>query len=133
MLAFIWILIGVALLGVYNGLLILDDRTPENDSSNKEIEKGWHFIGAGIFLYLAVTACKMWGWPYIPLTLSLFWSLFAGLVHIIGLKKGFFFVGTTAKTDILLRKIFKKNPEVGSAILKALAVILSAILILIYG
>lgn len=129
MIPFIWILVGVVLLGFYSGLLLLDDKTPENDPSNKEIERDWHFVGAAIFCYLAITAWIAWGVGYAPLTLSSFWLIYAGIVHKVGLKKPFFFVGTTAKTDILLRKIFKKNPETGSAILKILVFILSGILL----
>lgn len=130
-LAFLWIIVGVVLLGFYNGLLLLDDKTPEDDPSNKKIQDKWHFVGAAIFVYLAATASMVWGIQYAPLTLSLFWSLFAGIVHIVGLKKHFFFVGTTEITDILLRKVFKKDPTVGSAIVKSLAVIISLIIIYI--
>ena len=106
----IWILIGATLMGLYNGLLLLDDKTLETDPKNKEIEESWHFVGATIFIYLTVTAWVFWGIEYIPFALSSFWVLFAGIVHKVGLKRPFFFVGTTAKTDILLIKLFPKNP-----------------------
>lgn len=131
MIGLVWTLIGVVLLGVYSGLLLLDDKTPESDSKNKEIEDKWHFFGAAIFCYIAATAWIIWGLVFVPFVLSAFWSIYAGIVHKVGLNKPFFFVGTTAKTDILIRKVFKKNPERGSAIFKILALVLSLFLILI--
>jgi hypothetical protein len=113
-----WILLGVALLGSYSGLMLLDDKTPENDISNKWLEEKWHFVGATFFIYLYFTTWIVLGYEYVPFCISSFWMLFGGLIHVIGLKKHFFFVGTTAKTDVLLRKIFPKNPYLGSAILK---------------
>ena len=130
MIGLIWSLIGVILLGFYNGLLLLDDKTSENDPSNKEIEEEWHIVGAAIFCYIAITAWMIWGIEYVPFVLSSFWTIFAGIVHVIGLKKQFFFVGTTAKTDILIRRVFPKNPEIGSAILKCLSMILSILLLI---
>ena len=132
MFSLIWIIIGVTILGFYNGLMLLDDKTSETDLSNKSIENKWHFVGVALFLYLSITTSIIWGWVYIPFTLSLFWGLFGGIVHKIGLKKSFFFVGNTAKTDILIRKLFKNNPELWSAILKILVMVLSIFLIIIY-
>jgi hypothetical protein len=129
MIGIIWTLIGVVLLGFYNGLLLADDKLPESDPKNRDIEDGWHTVGAAIFIYLAITAWIMFGWKYIPFTLACFWSLFAGVVHRVGLDKSFFFVGTTATTDKLLRKISSKKPELVSAILK-LSVIIASIVLL---
>jgi hypothetical protein len=81
-------------------------------------------------MYISCTAAFIWGLKYIPFALSCFWGIFAGIVHIVGLNKSFFFVGTTAKTDILIRKIFPKNPEIGSAILKCLSMVISILLII---
>lgn len=128
-LAIIWVLIGVSLLGFYNALLLLDDKTPEEDPKNKKIENKWHGVGAALFIFLSITAWYNWGYEYAPLMLSSFWCLFGGIVHKVGLRKPFFFVGTTAKTDKLIREIFKKNPETGSAILKIGVMILSLILL----
>lgn len=130
MIGIIWCLVGVVLLAFYNALLVLDDKTPENDLINKEIETEWHVVGAAIFCYIAITAWMIWGVEYIPFVLSAFWLIYGGIVHVIGLKKPFFFVGTTAKTDIVIRKIFPKNPENGSAFLKCLVMILSVLLLI---
>ena len=127
-----WVLMGAALMGWYNALLLLDDKTLETDERNKEIEEYWHGVGAGIFFYLSLTAMFVWGVEYVPFTLSSFWLLFAGIVHKVGLNKPFFFVGTTAKTDILLRKIFPKTPELGSAILKSTVFFLSLLLLIFF-
>jgi hypothetical protein len=130
MIGIIWILLGVILIGFYNGLLILDDKTSNNDIKNKQIKNKWHFVGAILFMYISFTAAFIWGFKYAPFALSCFWTIFAGIVHIVGLNRPFFFVGTTAKTDILIRKIFPKNPEIGSAILKCLSMVISILLII---
>jgi hypothetical protein len=125
-----WILIGVILLGFYNAQLLLDDKTPEDDPKNKNIEDSWHFIGACIFIYLAITAWYIWGIEYVPFVLSSFWVIFAAIVHKIALNKPPFFVGTTAKTDKLIRRFFPKNPEKGSMIVKVMALILSVLAVI---
>lgn len=127
--AIAWILLGVILLGFYNGLLLLDDKTPEDDPKNKEIESEWHFLGAAIFLYLAATAWIFFGVKYIFFSLSSFWLIFSGIVHNVGLSKPIFYVGATAKTDKLIRKYFSKNPEMVSAILKVGFFIFSLLII----
>lgn len=128
----VWILIGVILLGGYNGLLLLDDKTPESDPTNKDIELKWHAIGAAIFCYIACTAWWIWSIKYVPFVLSSFWLIFGGIVHIVGLNKPFFFVGTTAKTDILIRKVFPNNPENGSTIVKILAFVISVCVVFFF-
>ena len=132
MIPIFWGFIGVILLGLYNGLLLLDDKTSESDPLNTSIETRWHIVGAMIFIYISCTAWLVWGIEYVPFILSLFWSLYAGIVHKIGLKKPFFYVGLTAKTDKILRKFFPKNPELGSGILKILILILSLIFMLVF-
>lgn len=127
----IWVLLGVCLLGFYNGLLLKDDKTPEESEENKKLENQWHLVGALVFIYLGITTYMMWGWEYIPLTLSSFWLIFGGIVHKIGLNKPFFFVGTSAKTDRLLRRFFPTNTEKKSAILKSVCFILSVLLIIL--
>jgi hypothetical protein len=126
--AIIWVLFGVISLGLYNALLLLDSKTPEGAEKEK-IKKEWHSVGAAIFIYLSVTAWQIWGVEYIPFCLSCFWCLFAGIVHMVGLDKPFFYVGTTAKTDILIRKISPNNPQKISAILKISALVLSLLIL----
>ncbi len=128
----IWILLGVILLGLYNGLLLLDDKTSEDDPKNNKIEKDWHLVGSLIFLYLSAIAWNVWGWEYIPFTLSSFWLIFAAIVHKVALNKSIFFVGTTAKTDKLIRKYFPNNPEKGAKILKCSAFILSLVFVFLF-
>ena len=131
MIGVIWILIGSVLLGLYNGLLLLDDKTPEDDPNNSQIQDDWHLVGAFIFMYLSITAWYVWGIEYIPFTLSTFWLVFAGIVHRIGLNKPIFYVGTTAKTDKLIRKYFPTNPEKGAFILKVSAMVISILLLIL--
>ncbi len=128
-LAIAWVLIGTILLGAYNAFLIKDGRLPIGDADKPLIEDDWHYIGAGLILYLAATAYVVWGIQYVPFVLSSFWAIFAGIVHTIALKKPFFFVGTTAKTDKLLQKWFPNNAEKASAILKISMLVVSIILI----
>ena len=132
MIGILWILVGVVLLGLYNGLLLLDDKTPEDDPNNVKIQKDWHLVGGLVFSYLALTAWYIWDWTYIPFTIASFWLIFAAIVHKVGLNKPAFFVGTTAETDKLIRKLFPENPERGALILKSSALILS-ILVIIFG
>jgi len=131
MIPIVWILISVILLGFYNGLLLKDDKLSENDPQNKKIELYWHFVGSLIFIYISLTTWYVWDIKYIPLTLSSFWGIFGGIVHKIGLNKPFFFVGTTAKTDKLIRKLFPKNPELLSGILKITLILLSILIIVL--
>lgn len=132
MIGIIYLLFAVVLIGLYNGLLLLDDKTLESDPKNKEIEKKWHTVGAALFLFISASAWYFFGWQYILLGLSAFWSLFGGIVHKVGLNKPFFFVGTTAKTDLMIRKVFPKKPELGSAIAKIGVLALSVLLIIIF-
>lgn len=129
MFSFIWIIVGVIILGLYNSFMILDNKTPENDINNKIIKKKWHFCGALLFIYIAITISFVWGIIYIPLVLSTFWMLFAGIVHKIGLKKPFFYIGETAETDVLIKKVFKKKAEFIIIVLKILSLIGSIILV----
>jgi hypothetical protein len=129
MIGIIWTLLAVILVGLYNGLLLADDKLPESDPTNPSLEKKWHFVGAALFCFLAGTAWWFWGIRYVPFVLSAFWVLFGGIVHIVGLRRPFFFVGTTALTDRILRKVSAKSPETVSAILKSLALIGSIFII----
>lgn len=129
--ATLWILLGVTILGLYNGLMLLDDKTDENSERNPQIEQDWHIVGAALFLYLAFTFWYAIGIQYSLLAISSFWILFAGIVHKVGLNKPFFFVGTTAKSDRLLRKWFPKNPETASAILKISLFIVTLVITII--
>ncbi len=128
----IWTLIAVILLGFYNGLLLLDDKKLESDPANKGIETKWHMVGAAIFLFISFTAWYVWGWQYIAFGLASFWCIFGGIVHRVGLNKPFFFVGTTAKTDLMIRKFFPKKPELGSAIAKIGILVLSVLIIIFF-
>jgi fatty acid desaturase len=127
----IWVLIGVVLLGLYNALLIKDARIPDGTPENDKVSAEWHEVGAGLFLYLAFTAFFAFGAKFIPLSLSAFWAIFAGIVHKVGLNKPFFFVGTTAKTDKLLQKWFPNKAEKASAILKISMLVVSIALIIL--
>lgn len=127
----ILILIGFfILLGLYNALLLKDDKTPEDSPLNKQTEKMWHLIGATLFSYIAIVSWYYFNWKFALFTLSGFWLIFGSIVHKIGLNKPIFFVGITASTDKLLRKIYPKNPELLSGILKISLFILSLLLIL---
>ena len=131
MIPIIWIILGVTLLGFYNSFILLDFSLPETDPKYLKLKKEWHLLGAALFLYITAWSAYIWGIKYAPYSLSLFWLLFAGIVSKIGLKQPFFFVGTTAATDILIRKIFPKNPQIFSAILKIGFFIGSILLILL--
>jgi hypothetical protein len=127
-----WFLLGVVLLGFYNALLIKDDKTPENSPDNTKIEKDWHRIGASLFAYLTITFwIHSYDFRFVLFGVSAFWFLFAGIVHMVGLKKDFFYVGETAYTDKLFRKVFPNNPILASKILKTALFVVSALLFLL--
>lgn len=128
----ILVLIGFfILLGLYNGLLLKDDKIPENDPSNKQTEKMWHLTGAALFCYISIVAWYYFNWKYALFSLSGFWLVFGSIVHKVGLNKPFFYVGTTASTDKLIRRISSKSPELVSGILKTSFFLLSLLLILL--
>ena len=124
-----WVILGVVILGFYNGYMLLDDKTQEQTDLDKDIEAKWHLMGAIFTMYLALSAWYILGLKYVPLVFSSFWLWFAGIVHIIGMKKSFFYVGTFAWSDRMLRRMFKK-PEVWVGIIKIIAFISSIILII---
>jgi hypothetical protein len=128
MLAILWILIGVVLLALYNSYLLLDNKT--GTPENLKIKDRWHFIGATLFLYISLSASYFFGLKYLLFSLSLFYIIFAGIVHKVALNKPFFFVGTTAKTDILFRRLFPHNTELMSMIIKSSILIISMLLLL---
>jgi hypothetical protein len=132
MIGIIWVLFGVVILAYYNALLIIDNNIPDTNSENIKIKERWHFVGAILFIFISITSWYNWGFWYAPLTLSCFWALFGGIVHKVALNRPFFFVGTTAKTDRVLRKIFPNNPQKASAIIKISVLILSIIAIIIF-
>ncbi len=132
LLTIIWIVVGVVLLGLYNAHLLLDDKTPEDSPLNRKYEDDWHLIGSILFIYLSLTFWYITdSMLYVFFTLSCFWLIYGGIVHKIGLNKPFFYVGTTAKTDKLLRKYFPKNPEKGSMIVKISVLIITLIFIIL--
>lgn len=119
-----WIvLIFTILFGLYNSFLILDKKT-----NNEKYNKYWHITGAAIFVYVSILVLVYIGFWSAITSLMLFWVVFGGIVHIVALKKSFFYVGVTAKTDILFRKLFKKNTELWSGIIKLISLAFSLIM-----
>ena len=134
--AIFWILVASLLLALYNAFLIMDGNFPANSPEpfltiKKKIKKAWHITGGIIMLFITITACSIWGIKYAPLCFSVFWLLFAGIVHKVGLMKSFFYVGTTAYSDNLLRKYFPNNPERASAVLKISVTLISLLIVFI--
>ena len=129
MVAALWILLGVIIIGAYNAYMLLDDKTQEYTSEDHRLERIWHKIGSVLFTYVAVTAWIVLGWKYIFFCFASFLLVFGGIVAIIGMKKSFFYVGTFAQTDKVFRKMFPKNTETWNAIVKIVIWILSIIII----
>lgn len=117
------VLIFAILFGLYNSFLILDKKTNDPKYSNY-----WHSVGGLIFIYISIICFIYFGFWAAISSLMLFWVIFGGIVHILGLKKPFFYVGTTAKTDILFRKVFKKNTEFWSGLIKLISLVSSLIM-----
>ncbi len=129
MIGIVWVIIGSVLFGFYNAYLLLDDKTQENSPKNKELEDSWHMLGAAIFSYLSATAWMMFGVEYAPLCLCCFWVIYASIVHKVALKQSFFYVGTSAATDKLFRKVFPKNTETWSGVVKVTCLVASFLII----
>ena len=117
------VLIFTILLGLYNSFLILDKRV-----NNPKYNKYWHTTGAVIFVYVSILVFIYFGFWAAISSLMLFWVVFGGVVHVVALKKPFFYVGITAKTDILFRKVFKKNTEFWSGVIKSILLASSLIM-----
>lgn len=99
-------LLAPILMGAYCTLLILDDRTPEDDTvANRRLEFLWHLVGGVIFAYFAYLYASKYGWHTIAYTLANFWLIFAGIVHKWALRKPVFYVGTVAVTDRAIRRV----------------------------
>lgn len=79
--------------------------------------KKWHRFQAlqqgGVILVVAFLSGF---WQVVLLGLGAFWLLHDGIVNIVGLGRGFFFVGTTAWIDRIFQKL--KQPEAAMAIVK---------------
>lgn len=122
----ILILIFAILFGIYNSFHILDKKT-----NNPKYNNYWHIAGSLIFVYVSIISFVSLGFWGVISSLMIFWVIFGGIVHILGLKKPFFYVGVTAKTDIFFRKIFKKNTEFWSGLIKL--ILLGSSLIMCYN
>lgn len=121
--------------GLYGALLLKDDKMSEDDARNAHLELQWHAVGAFVFLTIAYTFYRFIGVRAVPLSLSTAWLLFAGLVHVVGLGRSFFYVGTTAATDKIqqwLARTLHTSVQLLSAVLKILAYVAS-ILYFFYG
>lgn len=118
MLGIVWLLVGAVLLGLYNALQLKDARTDDSLPENAKINKLWHLVGFGIMVYLTITSYFIWGPKFILFSWAVFWELFAGIVHIVGLKRPFFYVGTTDWSDKQIRRFFPVKYELASGIMK---------------
>jgi hypothetical protein len=125
--AILWVLVGVIFLALYNSFLLIDAWTSDLHPDNKLIKDYWHGLGAAIMLYLSTTAWYLFGLKYFVFMMTNFWVLFGGIVHVFALNRPFFFVGTTAKTDILFRKVFPKNTMFFSGLIKSIIYLVSLI------
>jgi hypothetical protein len=130
----IFIILFCLALAMYNSYLIEDSRIEDGTVQDRKSKRAWHCWGAVIFILLAGLGWYVGGWQWTLLTLSVFWLIFAGIVHAIALKKSFFYVGTTAVTDRMIRSMasfLNMKPVVLAAILKISAVVISVIFIIL--
>jgi hypothetical protein len=97
---------------------------------NKEYSKKWHSwkaVNQGIFFFFIFI---LFGVKILTVNIVFYWVFFDGFLNITVLNKPFFFVGTTAATDIRLTKIAKflrLSPSNLAAILKIILIITSII------
>jgi hypothetical protein len=125
--AILWVLIGVIFLALYNSFLLIDAWTSDLNPKDTIVKDYWHRVGAAIMLYLSGTAWYLFGFKFFIFMLVNFWVLFAGIVHVFALNRPFFYVGKTAKTDILFRKVFPENTFLYSGIIKSILYLFSLI------
>lgn len=125
--AILWVLVGVIFLALYNSFLLIDAWTSDINPDNKLIKDYWHSLGAVIMIYLSTTAWYLFGFKYFVFMMTNFWVLFGGIVHVFALNRPFFYVGTTAKTDKIFRKVFPKNTMFYSGLIKSILYLASLI------
>jgi hypothetical protein len=74
-------------------------------AKNKHLSKLWHlWKGVNTLIWVCLISF-IFGFKVGFLNLILYWILFDGLLNIIVLKKGFFYIGTTATIDSIFHKI----------------------------
>lgn len=114
------------------------ERNYDIVAKHPEYSKKWHFWkGINQVSFFGIMLFTI-GWKLTLLNALIFWVLFDALINKLILKRPFFFVGTTAFTDVTIQKSAKlisspfKNslkPEVLSGVLKILLIILIIILL----
>jgi len=114
MITFLVLFVVISILfSVFNGLVInwqqalpvSDKATPEQYAKSKRLSWVWHKIGFIIHFLLVVLFAFVGGWIWMLVGFFLNWI---GHNIIIALMMGqkWYFVGTTADTDKLIRKLF---------------------------
>lgn len=100
-----------------------DDRTPNTENLNGRYSDVWHATG-GIF---RIAACwvigRAYGWEFCYAALVATWIWFDGAINTWVLRKEWFYVGTTARTDRAIRWVGKKlriDPRTVNAAVKGL-------------
>lgn len=97
---------------------------------HKEYSQLWHkwkAVNQGIFFFVMLILC---GLKLTLVNVIFYWIIFDGFLNISVLNKPFFYVGTTAKTDIRLHQLaafLKTTPSNLAAALKIILLIFSII------
>jgi hypothetical protein len=115
---FLLLMVAMAL---YNSFLLQDNFTPDNSPLDHKIKLKWHITGGIIFGMIAAGSYYVLDIYFALVVLSLFWLVYAGIVHHYALRVHFFAVGNSAISDRLLQQLsmmLKTSPELISGILK---------------
>jgi len=114
------------------------ERDYSKVAKHPEYSKGWHFWkGVNQLIFFSIMFFLV-GARIATMDLIIYWILFDGLMNKTILKREFFYIGTTAQTDISFRKIShlinipfktKLSPYLISGIVKIGLLITSIILL----
>lgn len=92
-----------------------------------DYKKKWHiWQGARQLLFISFAGVYLMSWKFVFLGMAIFWILHDGILNKVGLNKPFFFVGTTARIDIMMRRVaswMSMDILIFSMILKLIALI----------
>jgi hypothetical protein len=116
------------LAAIYQMLYFLhDDRTPNTDNLSKKYSAVWHATGGVCRLIACWVIGRAYGWHWSFVAAVSTWIWFDGSINTWVLRKEWFYVGTTAKTDRFLRWAgtkLKVDPRSINGAIKALAVVI---------
>lgn len=131
---YILITTGLAALIVQMIYFLLDDRTGNNTAEDRRLKLWWHAAAGAIHIWMGYAVGRIaQDWRVGLFMGALTWLLFDGFINTYVLKREFWYIGDTARLDIIQRwiaGILHIEPRAFSAFLK-IALLITSILFLI--